>query len=124
MKWIKEQEEFNKEPLSIEDIVLYKQIAEELKNELGKSIPANFAMNVARKQSKKDSLWADIRLYAVYSLLFTLLVAVCIGFFLFDTSVYGTTTTKLLIDNMGYVIMGSFIFFTIQTLDRVFIKAK
>jgi hypothetical protein len=122
--WLKEQEGFSNEPLTSLDKELFEKVFESLDSKVGIFIPETFAFRVVQKQVQKESLIADIKLYAFYAFLFTFLLCVCILFFQFSDSDSGLNSARLILDNFGLILSGTFIYFVIQTLDRVLIKTK
>jgi hypothetical protein len=122
--WLKEQEGFSNEPLTSLDKELFEKVFESLDSKEGIFIPETFAFRVVQKQVQNESLIADIKLYAFYTFLFTFLVCVCILFFQFSDSNSGLNSARFILDNFGLILSGTFIYFVIQTLDRVLIKTK
>jgi hypothetical protein len=122
--WLKEQEEFSNEPLTSLDKELFEKVFESLESKEKIFIPETFAFRVVQKQVQNESLIADIKLYAFYTFLFTFLVCVCILFFQFSDSNSGLNSARFILDNFGLILSGTFIYFVIQTIDRVFIKTK
>ncbi len=120
---LNEQELFDGE-LSQEDKALYKLLFTELSEEPDVKIPMNFADKVSTKVTAKAALWQDVKLYAVYSGLFLLLSTLCIAFFGFDTTASGKQTQDFLAGNLPLIFVGTLVYFTIQTLDRVFVKGR
>lgn len=120
---LNEQELFDGE-LSPEDKALYELLFAELNEEPNVQIPMNFADKVATKVTAKATLWADVKLYAFYSGLFLFLTGVCIVFFGLDTTASGKQTQRFLSGNLPLIFLGTLVYFTIQTLDRVFVKGR
>lgn len=119
--WLSEQENNSTTPLSDVDRELYALLFSELEKKGEVSIPNDFAMKVAAKQGKKDSLWFDIKLYAFYAGLFMALIGIVLVFFSFDKSQIGSSFAKSLSSNMIYIALVCFGYFIIQTLDRVLV---
>jgi hypothetical protein len=121
---LKEQAEFENEAFDSKDQKIYEMIFEELSVKPELDIDVFFAQEVVEVIEKQEEVKAKIWMYATHSMFFVLMCGVIFGTIFYLKKSSNVFLLESLSANFVYLLLGTFVYFVIQTLDTLLVKNK